>query len=176
MVLFMLFVGAMLVCACAGSQPKAADNAATTAAVPAGPSAADLQGFWAQYWARAGEAETQRYVFLPDGRFGWLAPLRDAPAQDPRERAGTYSIEADQLVLMVAHERFAGCTGACPDAGEDKVVDHAEPMRITLDLGDCPPNDEAAQLDSGYRCLSIGGHAFWLRAAPGAQDSEPYFH
>jgi hypothetical protein len=151
----------------------ASENAATAqTAAPLAPEA--LHGFWAQYWAREGEAETQRYVFLADGRFGWLAPERDAPPQDPQQRSGTYAIEGDVLVLSVARERFAGCQTGCPHA-EPRVVEHAAPMRITLDLGECPPNEEAAQLDTGYKCLSVGGHAFWHRGAPEAQDSAPYF-
>jgi len=167
--LFLMVVGG-----CAASQSQPAVSAATTpvAATPPG----QLQGFWAEYWARAGQAETQRYVFLADGRFGWLAPLRDVPRQDPLQRSGSYSIEGNLLLLDVSRERFAACTAGCAQAGEAKVVEHAEPLRISLELGDCPANEEAAQLDASYQCRSIGGRAFWLRAAPDEEAAAPFFH
>ena len=171
---FTTLLGLLLVGACAASQPQAAEPTAAASSAAA-PTAADIQGFWAQYWAREGEAETQRYVFLQDGRFGWLAPQRDVPPQDPLQRSGTYVVDGQGLTLHVTRERFAPCTGGCADAGQPRIVEHATPMTMTFELGECPPNDEAAQLDASYQCRSIGGHAFWRRAAPDAQDSAPYF-
>ena len=159
---------------CAASQPKV--ESSTVVQQSAAVTAHDLQGFWAEYWARQGKAETQRYVFLSDGRFGWLAPLRDVPKQEPLQRSGHYTVEGNLLVLQVTHERFPACGEGCTTAGGERVVEHSAPLRITLEIGDCPPNEEAAQLDPGYHCTSIGGRAFWRRPAPDAQDAEPFFH
>jgi hypothetical protein len=154
-------------------QPAAAPVAVAPPPPPPAPTAPppDLGGFWAEYWAapQHGKAETQRYVFLPDGRFGWLAPTRDTPKVDPLERSGHYTVSAESVVLQVEHERF----------GDGRVADHAPAVSETLEIGDCPPNQEAQALDASYVCLSIGGRAFWRKnAVPGApaDDPEPYLH
>jgi hypothetical protein len=117
---------------------------------------ADLVGTWAEYWAlQDGEraADTQRFVFLADGRFGWSA------AAGAGLRAGRYSLDGATLVLQV--ERAEGAGGA--------------PGELRLSIGPCPPNDEARALDAAYRCLGIDGDAFWLRGEPSEADQARYF-
>jgi hypothetical protein len=99
-------------------------------------------GEWAEYWAIAGSAETQRYLFAADGSFVW----RPAPSQAEAtpSRSGRWTLEGATLSLS-------------DDAGS--VLER-------LALGECPPNREAEQLDDSYRCLSIGNQAFWRRDQP----------
>lgn len=152
----------------AEAPPTAAASAPAAAAEPASPSAPDLTGFWAEFWAPPkGRAETQRFVFLGDGRFGWLAPRRDAAPVDPLQRSGRFSFEGQSLVLEVERERFA----------DGRVTEHAERVRMVLELGECPDNQEARALDASYVCRSIGGRAFWRRsptAGEAAEDATPY--
>ncbi len=140
------------------------------AAPPPAPAAPpELHGFWAEYWALQGRAETQRYVFLADARFGWLAPQRDTPKQDPVQRSGRFSIVAGDLVLQVESERF----------GDGHVAAHTPAVPLTLEIGDCPPNQEAQAVDASYVCQSIGGRAFWRRTKPDSAtslDPETYLH
>lgn len=159
----------------AAAMPVSVEAPAAAPVAPAAPAAPvveapapDLSGFWAEYWALPkGHAETQRYAFLSEGRFGWLAPVRDAAPVDPLQRSGHFSFEGERLVLQVARERFA----------DGRLVEHAPPLRVELEIGECPDNREAQALDASYVCRSIGGRAFWRRTpqpneAPA--DSAPY--
>jgi hypothetical protein len=167
-------VGLIVLLGCATCPPKPAAVApvGATIALPvpapvveppaAAPPPPEVAGFWAEYWAPEGRAETQRYVFFEDGHFGWLAPLRDTPKVDPIQRAGHFVIEGSSLVLTVERQRFA----------DGRSEELATPVRMSLEIGECPPNQEAQAVDAAYVCLSIGGRAFWRGARVGADSSE----
>ncbi len=160
----------------AGSPAKSTELAQGAAAHLA---PADLHGVWAEYWALEGVADTQRYVFTEDGRFGWLAPERTTPPVEPVQRSGTFRIETVEerpfLVLDVARERFAACKGGCANADEARVVTHVSPLVLKYEIGECPPNDEAQVLDGAYVCRSVGGQAFWRRATAAKIDTAAFF-
>lgn len=125
-----------------------------------------LHGSWVEYWALAGRAETQRYTFMPDGRFGWCAGPDSQAA--PARRWGRFSLAGAELVLSVQGEdASASCDGkaGCRTAHEPAVEQR-------VPLGACPANDEARALDAHYRCISVGGQAFWLRDGQGKSDLE----
>ena len=116
--------------------------------------APELVGAWAEYWAPVnGAADTQRYVFLADGRFGWQA--RGAAGS----RSGRYVVEGRTLVLSV--ERAEG--------------DGVQPGERRVELGECPPNEEARHLDAGYRCVGFDGDAFWRRGEASAEAHPQLF-
>jgi hypothetical protein len=139
----------------------------------------DFGGVWAEYWAIEGVADTQRYFFADDGRFGWLAPERTTPPVEPIQRSGTFRVETIEgrpvLTLDVSSERFSGCTGACAQAGEPRVVTHAPPLVIRYEIDACPANQEAEHLDQAYVCRSFGGQAFWRRAKADGIDTDAFF-
>lgn len=146
-----------------------ASSGGEQAAAPAaeGPLTAEsLHGSWMEYWALAGHADTQRYTFMPDGRFGWCAgpDVNAAPAR----RWGRYSLSGDELVLSVQGE---DATADCDGKGPCRSA-HQPAAEQRLPLGACPPNDEARALDAHYRCISVGGQAFWLRDGQGKSDVE----
>lgn len=158
------------------ASPRQAEAVASPTPAAAPLTAAALHGVWAEYWSTAGDADTRRYVFLSDGRFGWLAPERTTPAVQPLRRSGTYRIEtvdgASMLVIETRSERFAACTGGCANAGEARQVEHDAPLVERYEIGECPPNQEAQRLDASYECRSFGGRAFWRRSsAPDAEAS-----
>lgn len=156
MLMLMLSVG------CAGAAP--ATQHASTGEVTDG----ELSGEWFEYWSRAGQAKTQRYIFRSDGTFQWsAAPSVSAPAAGtPLGKRGSYEVrQNDQgrsLVLYVAVTDLAGCDSAC-EAGERRPfrVEHQPALREPLALGECPPNVEAEHLDARYACIALGEHAFW---------------
>jgi hypothetical protein len=119
----------------------------------------ELEGRWTEYWAPAGAAQTQEYLFFPDGRFGWQAP---ADSNTPVTlRAGQYRVEDGELILFVHRE-------VGPGAGQS-------PAEQRMELGDCPPNQEALAIDAGYRCVSVAGRAFWRRAPTNPTDTGLFF-
>lgn len=134
----------------AGTTSSSGGERPATAAL----SADALQGSWVEYWALSGRAETQRYTFMNDGRFGWCAGPNSAA---PATRWGRFSVAGDALVLTVQGEDAQhDCSGgACRKL-------HEPALEQRLPLGPCPPNDEARALDAHYRCVSVGGQAFWL--------------
>jgi hypothetical protein len=153
---------------CGCSQVIEAEPAATTPATGAGPSTAAsttggeqpltpqaLHGSWVEYWAVDGRADTQRFTFTPDGRFGWCAGPSDAV---PALRWGRFSVSSDALVLSVQGE---DARRDCDGSAACRTV-HEAPVEQRLPLGACPPNEEARALDAHYRCVSVGGQAFWL--------------
>jgi hypothetical protein len=170
-------------CGCkhaAEAQPAASAPASTTAAsaapvatgaVPAtsggeqplAPEA--LHGSWVEYWALSGRAETQRYTFMPDGRFGWCAGPSTAT---PARRWGRFSVAGDALVLNVQGE---DAQRECDGTGGCRAL-HEPALEQRLPLGACPPNEEARALDTQYRCVSVGGQAFWLGPASAASDAD----
>lgn len=132
----------------------------------------ELLGFWAEYWSVGGEAKTQRYVFLPDGRFGWLA-APDDPGQVLR-RNGRWALEEDVLVLSQTSRLERGCK-VVPCASEPVRIAEPTPVELRLELGDCPDNAEARALDNHYVCLSLDGRAFWRLAGSDGDDPAPFF-
>lgn len=121
-----------------------------------------VAGLWCEYWIAPAAAETpasatptrtantQQYLFLADGRFGWRA--EPETGQEPTRRSGTWRVVGDAMVLM-------------DDAGQ--VIER-------LAIADCPDNPEAQQLDAAYQCRSLGGKAFWLRLPPAEVDASEY--
>lgn len=120
--------------------------------------AVELEGSWVEFWALSGEADTQRYTFLADGRFGWQAAQGAAGAAGgPGRRFGRYDVQGGQLLLRVQGEDARGdCTAAAPCR-----TFHDPAVELRLPLGACPENSEASSLDQAYRCTAIGGQAFW---------------
>jgi hypothetical protein len=154
-------VGALGCAASTGERPSSASPA--TSAV-----SSELSGVWSEYWAVAGQAETQRYTFSDNGKFHWsAAPSASAPqAGTPLAKRGSFELRgSDQLrwlVLHVAATDLAGCDSACE--GEDDValhIEHAPALLEELELSECPPNIEAQHLDTHYACVALGEHAFW---------------
>lgn len=135
----------LLALGCASAAPEAA--APEPAPSTAGAEAGALAGRWAEYWSVAGEVPTEQYVFEADGRWTWRA----APgAQGPvAARSGRWRFDAGVLVLSVESE-------------ED--VPRDPPLEERIELGDCPPNEEARVIDARYDCRSFGGRAFWRSA------------
>lgn len=116
-----------------------------------------MRGLWVEYWAVEGHADTQGYALFEDGRFGWRAA--SGAGGDVVRRWGQWTTEGETLVLRVQGEELrGGCTG------EDCKVLHDPARELRLELGECPPNEEAKALDASYRCISIAGQAFWRRA------------
>jgi hypothetical protein len=150
-------------------------ESAPGAAVEPPLTAESLHGSWMEYWALAGHADTQRFTFMPDGRFGWCAAPDSgagagaaAPGGDavPARRWGRYSLAGQELVLSVQGEDI---TSDCDGKGPCRST-HVPALEQRLPLGACPPNDEARALDAHYRCISVGGQAFWLRDGQGKSD------
>jgi hypothetical protein len=173
----LLSVGLSGALACAttptASKPESARplHAGPAAAADAS-SARELFGSWAEYWAVEGGADTQRYVFLEDGRFAWLAPASSVTAT-ALQKTGTFALERNGagqlLVLRVTAERFAACSEKCAHHDEAaRRVEHTTPVVERHEIGDCAPNLEAQALDAQYACRAIGGRAFWRRGAAGS--------
>jgi hypothetical protein len=119
--------------------------------------AGDLAGDWVEYWALSGNADTQRYSLRTDGSFEWLAP--EQSGSEVVRRSGSYTLTGSSLELRVQAEELRAPCGEAPDC-----LRKLEPPGIeTLELADCPPNEEARALDASYRCISLGGRAFWRR-------------
>lgn len=140
-------------------------------AVPIGAASSELSGTWSEYWAVAGQAETQRYEFSNDGAFRWSAAPSESPLQagTPVQKQGKFELHKNDqrrwLVLHVAATDLAGCDSACEGQGDQSAfhVEHAPNLIEELELGECPPNVEAKMLDAQYACLALGDHAFWRK-------------
>jgi len=179
------------VAACAEHQAVAAEaaHAPVRSAVADGSrlalhDATELAGEWAQYWSRAGEADTQRYVFTADGRFSWSAPAQPSstpgepttrPPRTASHKAGRFQLEqlgsVTNLVLSVNREQFAACAEPCAEAQHGPhVVEHAAALTERYELGECAQNREAHLLDERYACVSIDGHAFWRKSLLSAAE------
>lgn len=135
------WVGVGFLLGCAGSAEPASPAAS------AGAEAGSIEGRWAEYWSVSGDVPTEQHVFEPDGRWTWQAAPRSGEAVT--SRAGHWRIEGDVLVLRVESEQ---------DAPSDP------PREERVEIGECPPNDEARALDTSYDCRSFGGRAFWRNA------------
>jgi hypothetical protein len=164
-----LCLAACAACA-AGAQgaTSAAPQLTAAGATPAPRSASALQGMWVEYWAVSGELDTQRYVFLEDGNFSWIAP-RSFHDRTALRKLGRFQLEGDALILHVSTEEFAPCASCSAEAPRDaKRVEHANPLVERYELGDCAPNVEAQAMDQHYACMAIDGRAFWRRPLPAA--------
>lgn len=155
-------------CAPAAANSAPPPTAASVAAQPPPRSASDLQGMWVEYWAVSGQLDTQRYVFLEDGTFSWIAP-HDFAGRTAARKLGRYQLEGNALVLQVGTEEFAACATCSAEAEREiKRVEHATPLVERYELGECAPNIEAQALDQHYACMAIDGRAFWRRPLPAA--------
>jgi len=135
-----------------------AQPAVVEAPAPKAAAGSELAGEWVEFWALSGGADTQSYVFKPDGHFEWSA----APTSQEAVIAtfGQYAFDGTHIELTIAAERPRGmaCETGCKQAVEP-------PRVVRLATTECPPNEEARALDASYRCLSFGDRAFWLRVA-----------
>jgi hypothetical protein len=150
----------------AGAPPAARGDASSSGTAPALRGGASLSGLWVEFWALEGHADTQRYALFEDGRFGWCS-AREGAGQGAR-RWGRWTADGETLVLRV-EGRDQGSTCQEPACRQS----HEPPIEERLQLGPCPPNEEAKALDASYRCISIAGHAFWRRSH--ADDPAAYF-
>jgi hypothetical protein len=154
--------------ACAGTpqpapaHPSAAPGTAQAVAPPAPPPSPPLTqqalvGTWVEFWALSGQADTQAYEFVADGHFEWRA----AAGSDDRmlRRWGRYSVQNTQLVLATeGHEERFGCEGSAVCR-----VLHEPALEERFTLGECPPNEEAREIDPRYTCVAVEGRAFWRK-------------
>jgi hypothetical protein len=154
-----------LSCGCGGASQ--AVPTAVASDTPQARNAAELRGVWMQYWARTGQADTQRYDFSDDGTFSWSAAARPAPARNAARKSGHFELQrqgsVNALVLRVEREEFAACAACEGAASAARVLEHAEPLLEQLELGECAQNQEARDLDASYACIAISGRAFWRR-------------
>ena len=167
-----LKIKALLLCSLFGCSSASTNTAPplTAASAPAqrAPSSAELQGLWVEYWAVNGDLDTQRYIFLEDGNFTWLAPSTFA-GRSAMRKLGHFQLQANTLVLQVDTEEFAPCpTCGAAAATESKRVEHSTPLVERYELGECAPNVEAQAIDQRYACMAIDGRAFWRRPLPAA--------
>jgi len=125
---------------------------------PAPPLTPELMpGVWVEFWALTGHADTQRYAFFDDGRFGWRAAAgSDA---DIGWRWGSVKLNANGTEIVFSVEGDAKNFG-CEPAATCRVI-HQPAIEQRLSVGACPENEEARALDAQYRCYSLGGQAFW---------------
>lgn len=158
---FVVMVSALVVLGGVGCGSQAAQGAPAEApAAEEQPALTQqaLEGLWVEFWAVAGHTDTQRYAFFPDGRFGWCAA---SSAQGPTARRfGRVSLQAGgtELLLSVEGQAERSCeTSACLER-------FPAPVEERLVIGACPPNEEARAIDANYRCVSLGGQAFWRHA------------
>lgn len=160
--------GCLMLSACGGgSASEPAPAVATDVPTVASPVSAEppvlsqdqVVGLWCEYWiapnqadavAPTRSADTQQYLFLDDGRFGWRAET--AAGQEPKHRSGQWRVEGSAIVLR---------------DGAGQVLEQ-------LAIADCPSNPEAEQLDARYRCRSLGGKAFWLSKPASEVDASQY--
>jgi hypothetical protein len=129
-----------------------------------------LEGTWVEFWALTGHADTQRYAFFADGRFGWRAPASDGAAVGARWGHAKLSPGGSEILLDVEGQ---AATLNCEPAAACRVL-HDPPVQERLQVGTCPDNDEARRLDPQYLCFSLGGRAFW-RHAHEVPDPHAYF-
>jgi hypothetical protein len=155
----------------------------------------NLVGVWRGYWSPSkGKVETERYLFLSDGRWGWLAMGKDLGCMERgiAQRSGTWSFRGEKLVLEERERReVVGCKDARPTPSEKSpmagganattcsepelsAVRHTEAVVETVPIGQCPPNQEAETQDQSYTCVSIAGKAFWRQAEPENVDKEAF--
>ena len=133
-----------------------APAAAAPAPAAKGAPGTEIAGEWVEFWALSGGADTQRYVFGPDGYFEWSAAETSKDAVVATFGAYTFNGTTIDLTIKAERPRDSKCTDGCKSAVEP-------PRTAQLAVADCPPNEEARSLDGRYRCLSFGDRPFWLR-------------
>jgi hypothetical protein len=140
----------------ASSAAPSAPPPAAAAPAAKGHAGTEIAGEWVEFWALSGGADTQRYVFGPDGSFEWSAAESSKDAV--LAMFGAYTFDGTNVALTIKAERTrdSKCTDGCKNAVEP-------PRTAQLAVAECPPNEEAKALDASYRCLSFGDRAFWLR-------------
>ncbi len=136
--------------------PSAPEPTAAAAPAAKGKPGTEIAGEWVEFWALSGGADTQRYVFGPDGSFEWSAAETSKDAIVAT--FGTYTFDGTKVDLTIKAERprDSTCSDGCKNAVEP-------PRTAQLAVAECPPNEEAKALDASYKCLSFGDRAFWLR-------------
>lgn len=151
-------------------------------------SVSDLVGIWQGFWSLKGKVATDQYLFLQDGRWGWLATA-DTKVTKPVQRSGRWEM-ADGIVVLtelqrkerVACERDSSSVQTCeeesackPCSAEYRSVQHNTPLVERLVIGECPDNREAIALDREYTCLTIGERIFWRKALPTKSEQDRFF-
>jgi hypothetical protein len=175
--LWVAIVGLLAACAGSGAPPvqrpaaaASSPSAALSSPEPTAAGTLDLRGNWVEYWAVNGAADTEGYSFSQDGRFTWRAPKNSQSPNTAIQKAGNYRVEhagaGQRLVLQIENERFAPCSAPCESAGAPRDVQHSTPLTEQYEIGECPTNQEAEQLDSSYTCRAFGGKAFWRKLDP----------
>lgn len=142
-----------------------------------------LVGLWRGYWSlKGGEVNTDKILFLADGRWGWIALHKNEIG--PIQRSGKWSVQGETVLLAETQRvEVVGCDEtdttdkSCQDKGKCqcrkpkyRVIQRDEPFIERLPMGECPLNNEAERLDRNYNCRSFSGRAFWRRSVP--KDSE----
>ncbi len=138
----------VLACCLTGCAGSASDQSTVHAPAAIPIQAEQLHGFWAEYWGPGDKVQTQRHLFMPDGRWGWLC---EQGYEGQTHQSGSWSFEGDQLSLQSGGKAQA------------RVVNG------------CPPNEEAQAMDRPYRCITIDGRTFWWQSSPEAGDPAPFF-
>lgn len=152
--------------ATAAEPATATAETAATAVTPSTPTAVvdqppalpneQVVGLWCQYWippagsteaSPSRSADSEQYLFLADGRFGWRAET--TAGQEPRKRNGQWRVSGSAIVLTDA---------------SGQVIEQ-------LAIAECPSNPEAEQVDQKYRCHSLNGHAFWFSKPADSVDA-----
>ncbi len=150
-----------------------------------------LVGIWQGFWSLKGRVATDRFLFLEDGRWGWLATTDTKVANTirPVQRSGRWEMGEDVIVLTeLRRKEFVGCkrdsssdqtcenTSDCePCSAEYRVIRHDTPVVERLTIGECPDNQEAKMLDQEYTCLSFGERVFWRKATPTKRERDRFF-
>ncbi|MBN1652160.1 MAG: hypothetical protein JXA30_00110 [Deltaproteobacteria bacterium] len=151
-----------------------------------------MVGVWQGFWSLKGRVETDRFLFLDDGRWGWLATVKS-------DESGRYSLiqrsgrwEAREGVVELTElqrKEILGCkerswpvrscetSGDCEGCdGGYRIVHHDRPLVERISIGECPQNREAERLDNQYTCLSIGGRIFWRKAVPEKREQDRFIY
>jgi hypothetical protein len=192
---FATIIAVLAIAAGCGSSPAPAADTAASAGVQhdTNPGEVDpaLVGCWRGYWSPRGDADTERHLFLSDGRWAWIA-LKEAVEgghSSVARRSGRWGVR-EGVITLVEHQRKerAGCADpddanqSCPEGQKCpcdeigfRIVKHDAPIVKQLSLDECPPNREAEQLDASYTCRSVDGQAFWRHAAPEDVDQKVFF-
>ncbi len=80
----------------------------------------DMVGLWRRFWSPDGEAETERYLFLADGRWGWRAVPEDSAGGPPcvLRRSGRWGWRNGMLVIAEdEREERARCVHGSAQCG-----------------------------------------------------------
>jgi hypothetical protein len=163
-----------------------------------------LIGMWQGFWSLKGSVETERFLFLQDGRWGWLATEETLKQPNPAEgssadkgaevrvrpvqRSGRWEIERGVIALTeLQRKEIIGCEKSVAterpcESGlqcdrcnpEYRIVQNDVPVVERLTIGECPANREAEQLDSEYLCRMIDGRIFWKKTLPTERERDNF--